>query len=120
MTASHLTDARQSVAAALAAADIGVPVHAAPPATLAAPCVVVAPGTDWVAARNIELDVIVYANTAGGAEAALTRLEETLTKVREALWSAQILTLATPAPTPSDTGHTLAAVVPVALRSACR
>lgn len=115
---SLLTEARQTVAAALAG--VGVPVHAAPPPTLAAPCVVIAPGADWVAAREINLDVIVVGNASGGSEATLARLEATVTAVREALWSAQIQTFPTAAPTPSDAGQTMSATVPVRLRSACR
>lgn len=116
-----LTEARSRVISALAPADLGVPIHPAPPPTLTAPCVVITPGTDWIVpGGRVGLEVIIYAPAVGGTAAALARLEETIAAVRDALYAAALAPGVTVAPNPSDTGQTLTAVIPVSFRTNCR
>lgn len=108
---SPLTAARETVATALAT--VGVPVLAALPRTATPPCIVVAPGSPWIAPRgHVTLDVTCHA-----AAAAWPQLEDLVDQARTALWGAGLAPGDTNQPT--ETASTLSAATPVTLRTSC-
>lgn len=115
---SALSRAREAVALALA--DIGVPVHDQPPQSLQPPCVVLLPGDPWITPRGaVHLEAAAYTNPAAGNAAALTRLEDIVEAIREALWAAGLAPGDTGAPVPDPEAGTLSARTPVTLRTTC-
>jgi len=113
-----LGDARTHVAAALAG--VGVPVHDQPPQTVSPPCVVVIPGSPWIAPRgHVRLDVVAYANPAGGNASALTALEGLVEAVRAGLNAAQIVYGDTDPPEVEAQAGVLSALTPATIRTAC-
>jgi hypothetical protein len=114
-----LGDARGQVAGALAALD--VPVFDQPPGNLQPPCVVVLPGSPWIAIRGrVTLDVVAYANPASGNDTALTALEGIVESVRAGLNAAQISYGDTDPPTFDPDAGWLSARTPVNLRTTCQ
>lgn len=86
--ASPLTEAREAVAAALAA--IGVTVYAAPPESASPPAVILRPGQPWhfaltYAKTGVNLNLTLLAQQSGSDAAALERLESLAWDVRQAL-----------------------------------
>jgi len=115
---SALGGARLAVAAALA--DVGVPVFDQPPGSLQPPCVVLLPGQPWIASRgHVTLDVVAYANPAGGNSTSLTVLEDIIEAVREALARAVLPYGETDPPTFDPDAGALSARTPVTLRTTC-
>lgn len=118
-----LTDARATIAAALAAmADLeGVPVHDSPPGTVAGPAAIVLwPGEPWLVPRgHVTIDVTAYAGTAAGTGAALARLEDLIATIRVALYTAALSAGDVSAPRyVAEAGH-VHATIPVRLRTTC-
>jgi hypothetical protein len=110
--------ARGVVAGALT--DLGVPVHDQPPDTLQPPCVVVLPGGPWLdAAGHAALEVVAYANPAGGNSSALTKLEELIEAVRGALRAGGIGVHDTDRPQANPDGGVLSATTHVTLMVRC-
>lgn len=115
---SPLTVARGEVAAALAG--LPVPVHAFPPAALQPPCVVLFPGSPWIATRgHVTLEITAYANPVGGVDA-LTALEDLVEGIRAALWAAGLGPGDTDQPRSETDAGALSATTPVTLRTTCR
>lgn len=114
-----LTGARERVAAALAS--VSVPVHDHPPgSTPTAPCVVLLPGTPWIQPKgHVTLDVLCYANPAGGNTAALDRLESLVHEVRDALYSAALAAGDVSPPRGDSSPGVLSCSMPVTLRVSC-
>lgn len=113
-----LAGARQTVAAALAV--VGVPVHDQPPGSLQAPCVVIIPGSPWIAPRGqVTLEIQAYANPAGGNHTALTRLEDLIEAIRGGLWAAGLAPGETDPPRSDPDNGVLYASTPVTLRTTC-
>ncbi len=99
---------------------VGVPVHPYPPQSLSAPCVVITPGSPWIVPRgHVTLEIVGYANSAGGPDAALTRLEDLVEKIRIALFSAQLAPQDTAQPVQETDAGVISAATPVTLRTAC-
>jgi len=113
-----LGDARIAVAAALA--DVGVPVHPAPPQALQPPCVVLLPGSPWIEPRgHVNLDVVVYANPSGGNASAIAVLEQIVERVRAALHAATIVYGNTEPPATELEAGVLSARTPTRTRTTC-
>jgi hypothetical protein len=113
-----LGDARGAVAAALAG--LQVPVHEQPPQTVQPPCVVVLPGSPWIAPRgHVTLDVVAYANPAGGNATALTVLEQLVENIRAALYAAGLAPGDTDTPRTEIDAGVLSARTPTTLRTTC-
>ena len=113
-----LGDARSAVAAALA--QVGVPVHPHPPQTLNAPCVVIVPGSPWIQPRGtVTLDLVAYANPAGGNTPAVTRLEDLIEAIRDGLWNAGLAPGDTDQPRSDNDAGVLYCTTPVTLRTTC-
>jgi hypothetical protein len=114
-----LGDARQAVAASLA--DVGAPVFDQPPGSLQPPCVVLLPGQPWIVPRGgVTLDVVAYANPAGGNSTALTVLEGLIEAVRGALWAHGLAPGETGQPIFDPDAGVLSASTPVTIRTVCK
>ena len=113
-----LGDARTRVATALAG--LGVPVFDQPPQTVQPPCVVLLPGSPWITPRgNVTLEVALYVNPAAGNALALTRQEELVEGVRNALWAAGLAPGDTDTPTPDPDNGVLVTRTPTTFRTTC-
>jgi hypothetical protein len=113
-----LGQARERVAGALTG--LGVPVHDQPPNSLQPPCVVVLPGDPWLdASGHASLEVVAYANPAGGNASALTRLEELVEALRGALRAAGLGHGDSSRPQANPDGAVLSSTTPVTLLVRC-
>jgi hypothetical protein len=111
-----LTQARTTAAEALR--DLGVPVHGFLPATVQPPCVVILPRYPWMQpGGTVGLTVRAYANTAGGNEAALLRLEQLATDTAAALWAAGLAAQDVSAPDTTEQAWTVE--IALSLRVRC-
>jgi pimeloyl-ACP methyl ester carboxylesterase len=113
-----LGDARAKVAAALVT--VGVPVFAQPPGSLQPPCIVLIPGSPWIAPRGrVTLDVVAYANPAGGNSTALDKLEDLVERLRFDLAVAELPYGDTDPPTFDPDSGWLSARTATNLRTTC-
>lgn len=115
---NSLTEARAFVAGALAG--IGVPVHDQPPSPIGPPCVVLFPGTPWLAPRgHVTFDLVCYANTTAGTPNALDRLETIVHAARDALYAAALSAGDVDPPRTDPLTGALSCSMPVTLRVSC-
>jgi hypothetical protein len=112
-----LAGARTALSAALA--PVGVPVHKYPPQALQPPCLVLLPGSPWIAPRgHVTLEIAAYAAAVGGADA-MAALEQLVEDTRDALFTAGVAPQNTEQPTLTDDAGVMQARTPVTIRTTC-
>ena len=118
MTTNPLTAARTRVAEALTT--VTVPVHDQPPGSSpTSPCVVLYPGDPWIRPTgHVTLNIVCYANPAGGNGAALDRLEAVILEVWQALSADGLAAGEVSAPRPESQTGVISASMPITLRVA--
>lgn len=103
-----------------ALAGVGVPVHINPPQALQPPCVVLQPGSPWIRPRGqVTIDVVAFANPAGGTSSALDRLETLVENIRGGLFAAGLAPGDTEPPRTETDAGVLSATTPTTLRTTC-